>query len=104
MLRLQNFLQRNAQPHQAVDPSQDEAAGMLFAQYGAGAHDVLVVCPNGSMSLTPSEASLAYCLGMLDMLERDELFDVAVVGACPAGLLQAVDPPSEGLPAVLIAC
>ena len=76
MLRLQNFLQRNGQPHQAVDPSQDEAAGMLFAQYGAGANDVLVVCPNGSMSLTPSEESLGYCLGMLDMLERDQLFDL----------------------------
>src|SRR5256884_1489480 len=104
MLRLQNFLQRNGQPHQAVDPSQDEAASMLFAQYGAGADDVLVVCPNGSMSLTPSEASLGYCLGMLDMLDRDELFDVAVVGAGPAGLSTAVYAASEGLRVIVIEC
>ena len=97
MLRLQNFLRRNGQPHSAIDPSEDEAAGMLFAQHGAGADDVLVVCPNGSMSLTPSEESLGYCLGMLDMLERDELFDVAVVGAGPAGLSTAVYAASEGL-------
>src|SRR5437588_8787654 len=104
MLRLRNFLQRNGQPHHAVDPSQDEAAGMLFAQYGAGADDVLVVCPNGSMSLTPSEESLGYCLGMLDMLERDELFDVAVVGAGPAGLSTAVYAASEGLRVIVVEC
>ncbi len=104
MLRLQNFLQRNGQPHHAIDPSEDEAAAMLFAQYGAGADDVLVVCPNGSMSLTPSEESLGYCLGMLDMLERDELFDVAVVGAGPAGLSTAVYAASEGLRVIVIDC
>jgi thioredoxin reductase (NADPH) len=70
---------------------------MLFAQYGASPHDVLVVCANGSMLLTPSEDSLARCLGMLDTLERDELFDVAVVGAGPAGLATAVHAASEGL-------
>ena len=79
MLRLENFLRRNGQPHHPVDPSQDKAAALLLTQYGAGAQDVLVACPNGSMLLTPSEGSLARCLGMLDTLERDELFDVAVV-------------------------
>jgi thioredoxin reductase (NADPH) len=104
MLRLENFLRRNGQPHRAVDPSQDAAAEMLFAQYGAGAHDVLVACPNGSMLLTPSEDALARCLGMLDMLERDELFDVAVVGAGPAGLATAVYAASEGLRVIVVEC
>ena len=72
MLRLENFLRRNGQPHHAVDPSQDKAAALLLAQYGASAQDVLVACPNGSMLLTPSEDSLARCLGMVDTLERDE--------------------------------
>ncbi len=81
MLRLENFLRRNGQPHHAVDPSEDKAAALLLTQYGARAQDVLVACPNGSMLLTPSEDALARCLGMLDALEHDELFDVAVVGA-----------------------
>jgi thioredoxin reductase (NADPH) len=104
MLRLENFLRRNGQPHHAVDPSQDAAAGMLFAQYGASPHDVLVVCENGSMLLTPSEDSLARCLGMLDTLERDELFDIAVVGAGPAGLATAVYAASEGLRVIVVEC
>src|SRR5215469_2481678 len=104
MLRLENFLRRNGQPHHAVDPSQDAAAGMLFAQYGASPHDVLVVCANGSMLLTPSEDSLARCLGMLDTLERDDLFAVAVVGAGPAGLATAVYAASEGLRVIVVEC
>jgi len=80
MLRLENFLLRNGQPHHAVDPSLDKAAALLLTQYGVSAQDVLVACPNGSMLLTPSEDALARCLGMLDTLERDELFDVAVGG------------------------
>src|SRR5271169_3853425 len=104
ILRLENFLRRNGQPHHAVDPSQDKAAALLLTQYGVGAQDVLVACPNGSMLLTPSEDSLARCLGMLDTLERDELFDVAIVGAGPAGLATAVYAASEGLRVIVIEC
>ena len=104
LLRLQNFLRRNGQPHHAVDPSQDAAAATLFAQYGGAAADVLVVCPNGSMLLTPSEDTLARCLGMLDSLAHDELFDVAIVGAGPAGLSTAVYAASEGLRVIVLDC
>ena len=104
LLRLQNFLRRNGQPHHAVDPSQDAAAATLFAQYGGAPADVLVVCPNGSMLLTPSEDTLARCLGMLDSVAHDELFDVAIVGAGPAGLSTAVYAASEGLRVIVLDC
>jgi thioredoxin reductase (NADPH) len=77
---------------------------MLLTQYGAGPDDVLVVCPNGSTLLTPSEDALARCLGMLDTLERNELFDVVVVGAGPAGLATAVYAASEGLRIIVVEC
>lgn len=103
LLRLENFLRRNGQPHQAVDPSHDGAAAALFAQYGAAESDVLVVSPNGSMLLTPTEDAVARALGMLPAL-RDELCDVAVVGAGPAGLATAVYAASEGLRVVVLDC
>ena len=103
LLRLENFLRRNGQPHQAVDPSQDGAAAALFAQYGAADSDVLVVTPNGSMLLTPTDDAVARSLGMLPAL-RDELCDVAVVGAGPAGLATAVYAASEGLRVVVLDC
>jgi len=63
VLRLQNFLQRNGFPQHFIDADRDAAAGSLFERYGGGPGDVLVVCPNGSMLLTPSEDALA-CDGM----------------------------------------
>jgi thioredoxin reductase (NADPH) len=102
MLRLENFLRRNGQPHHAVEPSEDAAAATPLAQYGAGPDDVLVMCPNGSALLTPSEQAVARCLGMLDTLEHDELFDVVVVGAGPAGLATAVYAASEGLRVIIV--
>src|SRR6202043_1646480 len=57
---------------------------------------------NASILLNPSESTLARCLGMLDSAERDELFDVAVVGAGPAGLAAAVYAASEGLKVIVL--
>jgi thioredoxin reductase (NADPH) len=102
LLRLQNFLSRNAHPHHVVDALQDGAA--LFEQYGAAQTDVLVICPNGSVLRNPSEDVLARCLGMLDAAEHAELFDVAIAGAGPAGLATAVYAASEGLHVVVLDC
>lgn len=104
VLRLQNFLSRNGQPHQVLDPAHDAAGASLLEQYGATAADVLALCPNGYMLLNPSEETLARCLGILDATERRELFDVAVVGAGPAGLASAVYAASEGLHVVVLDC
>jgi len=104
LLRLQNFLTRNASPHQVVDATQDSDAAALLEQYGAALADALVVCPDGSVLLNPSEDALARNLGMLDSAEHNELFDVAVVGAGPAGLATAVYAASEGLHVVVLDC
>jgi thioredoxin reductase (NADPH) len=104
MLRLRNFLSRNAQPHQVVEAESCAASASLLEQYGAGPADVLALCPNGSVLVNPSEAALARCLGLLDASEHEEIFDVAVVGAGPAGLATAVYAASEGLRVIVLDC
>jgi len=104
MLRLQTFLKRNGYPHHAVDGKRDSAASAMLEQYGATPGQVLVICPNGSVLVDPSEEVLGRCLGMLDTTTRDALFDVVVVGAGPAGLATAVYAASEGLHVVVLDC
>jgi thioredoxin reductase (NADPH) len=104
LVRLQNFLRRNGEPYHVVDAGQDDGAAAMMEQYGAAAGEALVVCPDGSVLLNPTENALARCIGMVDTVDHDELFDVAVVGAGPAGLSTAVYAASEGLRVVVLDC
>jgi thioredoxin reductase (NADPH) len=102
VLRLENFLGRNGYPYHVVDATQDSDAAALLEQYGES--ELLVVCPDGSVMPNPTEHALARCLGMVDSIEHEELFDVLVVGAGPAGLATAVYAASEGLRVLVVDC
>jgi thioredoxin reductase (NADPH) len=103
MLRLQNFLSRNAHPYTALDSAADPEALALLARLTPRPEDLpLVVCPDGSVLYAPSEEELARCLGLLLALDPDHVFDVAVVGAGPAGLATAVYAASEGLSVLVL--
>ena len=104
IVRLQGFLRRNGQPHQQMQAGECSATATLLEQYGVAADDAMVVCPNGAVLVNPSEAQLARCIGMLDTREREQLFDVIIVGAGPAGLAAAVYAASEGLSVVVLDC
>ena len=102
MVRLQGFLTRNAYPHQVLDPAEDRDAAELVARYAPNPRDLpLAVCPKGTILKNPSEAELARALGMVPIDAMDRTFDVAIVGAGPAGLATAVYAASEGLSVIV---
>jgi thioredoxin reductase (NADPH) len=103
-LRLQGFLQRNGQPYHVVDTTHDADAAAFLVQYGAAPGEPVVVCPDGRVLVNPSNEALARCIGMLDGADRPDAFDVAIVGAGPAGLSTAVYAASEGLRVVVMDC
>jgi thioredoxin reductase (NADPH) len=101
--RLRNFLSRNGYPHLLLDPIDDEEARALIERYAPGPGELpLVVCPDGSVMLNPTEGALARCIGMLDTDTCRLLYDLVIVGAGPAGLAAAVYAASEGLSVLVI--
>jgi FAD dependent oxidoreductase len=86
-----------------LHPEKDEDAARLVQQYAPNPSDLpLAVCPKGAILKNPSEAELARALGMVPIHERDQTYDVAVVGDGPAGLSTAVYAASEGLSVIVL--
>src|SRR5262245_43251969 len=105
VLRLENFLARNAHPRQRLDPDQDAGAQALLERFQIEPRELpIVVCPNGSFLRNPSESGLARCLGMVESIDAARRYDVAIVGAGPAGLAAAVYAASEGLSVLVLEC
>ena len=105
VLRLTNFLRRNGHPFRSLDPADDSCARTLVEQFNVAAEELpLVLCPGGQLLRNPSESQLARCVGLVGPVAGNRLYDVAVVGAGPAGLATSVYAGSEGLSVLAIDC
>jgi thioredoxin reductase (NADPH) len=105
VLRLEGFLTRNGYPHRRLDPESDSCARTLLERFALNPADLpIVVCPSGQMLRNPTENQLAHCIGMVREYRAETLYDVALVGAGPAGLAAAVYAASEGLKVIMIDC
>src|SRR5271154_4939381 len=98
VIRLEGFLTRNGYPHHLLDPARDLEAREVIGRYADIAGGLpLVVCPDGSVLGNPSEQAVSRQIGLTVASRSNFVYDVAVVGAGPAGLSTAVYASSEGL-------
>ncbi len=103
VLRLQGFLGRNGHPYLSLDPDTDPDAKALVERFHFDPGQLpMVVCPSGQMLHNPGEFQLARCIGLVGPIDPQRIYDVAVVGAGPAGLATAVYGGSEGLSVLVL--
>ena len=100
-LRIQRFLSRNGYPFRLVDVELDTHAVDLLGDISAGQLPA-VLSPDQSALFNPSNAQLADYLGLTEAWDPLRVYDIAVLGAGPAGLAAAVYGASEGLDTIVI--
>ena len=102
-LRIERFLMRNGYPHRMLDTDHDkDAQGFLDCFELTPAELPVVVAPDNTVLRNPSNADLADALGLTETIDPEVVYDLAVVGAGPAGLAAAVYGASEGLSTIVI--
>jgi thioredoxin reductase (NADPH) len=105
VLRLEGFLRRNGHPHQRLNPETDPEAKALIEGFHVDPGQLpIVLCPGGQLLRNPSEIELARCIGLVGPIDPNRIYDLAVVGAGPAGLATAVYAGSEGLSVLVLDC
>ncbi|HEX2380876.1 MAG TPA: FAD-dependent oxidoreductase [Methyloceanibacter sp.] len=102
LTRLENFLRRNGYPH-TVFAADAEEGRTVMERFGVLPEELpLMLCPNGTVLKRPTNAEAGICLGITPDLDPAKIYDVAVVGAGPAGLATAVYAGSEGLSVIVL--
>ena len=102
LLRLETFLRRNTYPHLVLDCSSERGRQMIEALNLPAGDLPILVCSCGRVLKRPSNEEAGVWLGITPTLRSEELYDVAVIGAGPAGLATAVYAASEGLSVLVL--
>jgi thioredoxin reductase (NADPH) len=97
LIKLRRFLVRNYYPHRIEDLRPATADSRSTAMTAP-----LVELLDGRVLVRPAICDLADELGITETPETDKLYDVAIVGAGPAGLAAAVYAASEGLSTIVV--
>jgi thioredoxin reductase (NADPH) len=100
--QLREFAARNRLPHRLLDLESDPTAEGWLRGLGLAPEDTPVVLFRDRLLRNPSTAELATLFGLSEVDAHEEVFDLVVVGAGPAGLAAAVYGASEGLDTVLL--
>ena len=103
LVRLQDFLTRDGYPHTVLNADDPADGRDLVRRLGVQPDELpVMLCPNGAILKCPTEAEAGLCLGITPELDPEKVYDVAVVGAGPAGLATAVYAASEGLSVLVL--
>jgi thioredoxin reductase (NADPH) len=97
VLRLEGFLARNSHPCQRLNPAEPDAKALMERFHVDASELPVVLSPTGELLRNPSAAELARAIGLVGPIDPDRIYDVAIVGAGPAGLAASVYAASEGL-------
>jgi thioredoxin reductase (NADPH) len=101
--QLLEFAVRNRIPHVYLDVDHDPAAAAVLDRHKTPAgRTPIVVMRGGELLRQPSNAEVARAAGIGTSPIAGRTYDVAVVGAGPAGLAAAVYSASEGLSTALV--
>jgi thioredoxin reductase (NADPH) len=100
-MEIKEFLQRNFVPYTWFDAAKDKGRAALDAVNKRLDETPVVVCGDGSVLTKPTLRQVAKCAGVQRACP-DEVFDVAIVGAGPAGMTAAVYAASEALKTVVL--
>lgn len=102
VLRIREFLQRNRYPVIWQDVETHEDAEMLLKEFQISEDETpYLVLPNGKTLRAPTIDELAEELGVSAQIE-DKVYDLAIIGAGPAGLAAGVYGASEGLSTLIL--
>ncbi len=102
-LHIQRFLTRNGYPHRTIDVDVDSAAEGFVERLRLVPEDFpALVLPDRPPLRKPSIAEVADLLGVTEPVDPTRTYDLAVVGAGPAGLAAAVYGASEGLNTLVV--
>jgi protein-S-isoprenylcysteine O-methyltransferase Ste14 len=93
--RIRDFLAKNQVPYTWLDLEADPQVSQVLRQFGVSEADTPVVAWGKKLLRNPSNRELAEALGIRQPLEQ-QIDDLVVVGAGPAGLLAA--PPPKNAP------
>ena len=96
-LRLLEFATRSQIPHRWVDRSDTAAVKALAENCALPASGTAVITGRSEIISEPSPRELAAAMGLDLVADTEEVFDLLVIGAGPAGLAASVYGASEGL-------
>jgi thioredoxin reductase (NADPH) len=101
--RIRDFLFKNSVLYTWIDVETDSEVGALLEQFRIRPEETPVVSyANDWVLRNPSNSELAEKIGLRVVTSADTVFDLAIVGAGPAGLAAAVYGASEGLDTIVL--